>query len=253
MNRIFLPYFAAFLVIAATPLPASDCAPMVSVKGSFLYATDAQMTAALKAAGLAELPAHPLSPEQFSTLRAKLTEDGAQFFGSPRSMTKSGMKTVVTSVREVRYPMQYIPSPKEPGRYQPTGFQSRNAGIELSFTPKVWPDGKVVSLSVEPTVTTFLGFIDYAGGKPVPAGASLATLLKEPLSSGGLWQPVFSAFTTKLDVDLHNGETVLVGGTLKSAVIPPPGQPVPKNDLPEQQVFVFITVRFAPQESLLSP
>ena len=232
--------------ILMLPLAAAAAVPdMVEVRSEFLYATTAQMKAAIQAAGIDSMSG-PFSAKQAAIVREKSREGGAEFFSDPCTMARNGMGSTVTSVREVRYPVKYVPSEKEPGKSIPTAFETRNAGVEMKFVPTISPNGSTIDLQVSPTVTTFLGFIDYAAAKPARAAgdSSLESLLKAPLSPGGIWTPVFSTFSLETTITLGNGQSVLLGGVMKVGKIPPRGDgSEPKSQAPEQQVFVLITAK----------
>lgn len=234
----------AAILLATAPSPAAS-PPMIEVRGVFLYATGGQMKAALAAADLAQPPGRPITPAQFETIRAKLKADGADIFSEPQTITNNGQRAVVSSVRELRYPTEFTVSRDRPGKWTPTGFEARNVGVELEFEAMAREADGEIDLSVIPTVTTFLGFIDYGSAKESRAEARpIESLLKAPLNEGGCWQPVFLQFKVVTSLKLKGGNYALMGGTMKAERIPSmgglPEPPAPKD---EPEIFVFLTAK----------
>jgi len=223
---------------------------MVEVQGRFVHATKAQLDAALVAAH-AGVGGTVLSPEQFQIVQTKLAESGADTFSEPRAVTRSGLRAVVEIVREIRYPEKYESSKRDSGKSIPIEFETRNVGVTMEVEPVVTAGGKI-DLSVIPTVTRFLGFIDYSAAKAADSkggGSTLEELLKAPLTAGGVWQPIFAAFKISTAFQLGNGETVFMGGPVATeSVKSPPGKPVLQDKPAEENVVVFLTASIVGRE-----
>jgi len=225
--------FAAFL-LASLAARADSPDRMIEIRAQFMRATKAQMAEAFKMAGISESSAMALSPAQFEALKSQLKERKMDFFSDLRAITSDGHHAAVDAVREIRYPTEYVPSEKEPGKSVPTAFEMRNAGVELEFEPVIGPND-LIDLTIQPTVTTFLGFVDYSSAKtahPVDQASALDELLKAPLSEGGIWQPIFSTFKITTSVTLKNADTLCFEGRQEPAI----------KSL-DPQVFVFITAK----------
>ena len=252
----------------ATPLANVARGPMVEVEARFVRATAAQMQEALGPRQPLESNAI-LNPEQLKKALASLARSRARVFSHPRAATVSGQRAVVEALRELRYPTEFNPAdPARPDFYVPTAFETRGVGVTFEFEPIADPDGQVI-LNVVPSVTTFLGFIDYgslSADRKVAEPDAIGALLKTPLKAGALLQPIFTTEKLTTVVILPSGNTALLGlpnngsepspgespaaskdaaaqaageHTIASKEVAPPG---------ESQTFVFITARLITSE-----
>jgi len=178
--------------ISLTVASAQDWPQMVEIDVRFVRASDAQVAAAF---GIAEGGTIPglTSEEAVEAIRI-LGEQKADFFSSPRLVTKSGLKATVETVRELRYPSKYEHPKEAPEGSFPAEFEVRNVGVTLVIEPQVWSDGEAIDLNLVPEIVSFLGFIDYTEGKSKPADAgsdALGDLLKEPWRRAESGSPSF--------------------------------------------------------------
>jgi general secretion pathway protein D len=87
----------------------------------------------------------------------------------------------------------------------PKDFATRNVGMEMHVTAVVEDDGSI-SLTLEPCVTEFEGFVEYGGPSVAVAGTTTVTV------PSGFYQPVFSVRRIRTEVTIDNGATVVMGG-----------------------------------------
>src|SRR5205085_1390710 len=201
---------------------------------------------------------------QFKKTLAALDRSKARVFSHPRAATVSGQRATVEAIRELRYPTEFDPADAaQPKFFTPTAFETHNVGVTFEFEPIADPDGQVI-LNVVPSVTTFLGFVDYTSpnlDRKITDPDAIAALLKVPLKEGGVLQPIFTTERLTTVVILSSGSTVLLGlpsngseqgadeqpVAAKDAAASPPDQHsvAPKNIAPPGglQTFVFVTAR----------
>jgi hypothetical protein len=261
---------ASLLSEPAMPLANVPRGPMVEVEARFVRATAAQMQEALGSRQPLESN-EILNPEQLRKTLVSLGRSKARVFSHPRAVTVSGQRAVVQAVRELRYPTEFDPTdPARPDFYTPTAFETRDVGVTFEFEPIADPDGQVI-LNVVPSVTNFLGFIDFGSisvERKLTESDPIAALLKMPLKGGALLQPIFTTEKLTTVVILPSGNTALLGlpsngsepspdapaGGPEGAAALAPGERAiaPKDIAPSGglQTFVFITARLvAPEKS----
>lgn len=212
---------------------------MFEMEAHFVRATDAQIREAL-----GDPIATHLLPDKADKALAVLKANKAEFFSNPQAITRSGKRATVEALRELRYPTNFEPSKKEPGKARPTEFGTRKFGVTMAFEPVAAPDG-MIDVGLEASVETFHGFIDYSNGKPGLNSAepgALEELLKAPLREGGIWQPIFYSQKITTGASIGSGQTV---------VLPILHHRVPEDVRlgPEEatrkdvNIYVFVTVR----------
>lgn len=183
------------------------------------------------------------NPQFQVVLRAINQKKGIDLMTAPKVLTKSGKRATVQVVREFRYPTQFDPPqiPQSIGSgggftpvtpTTPSGFETRNLGVELEVEPTIGPDGFTIDLNLSPRVTEFDGFINY--GSPIfttatnstttldafgflvgqDTGESAAVLVSENVIN----QPVFSVRQVTTMVTVYDGETVVLGGLMREDV-----------------------------------
>ncbi len=218
-------------------------APMVEMEARFVRVTPEQMREALgRSSKKGEVSV--LTPEQAEKALTALKESKAEFFSNPRTITRSGRRAVVESVREFRYPTDYEPSKTELGKFLPTAFETRNLGVTVEFEPAVGPDG-LLALQMVPQVVTFRGFLAFADKMPgtdeMYAYGTADKLIKAPLKEGEVWQPVIATQLTRARASIHSGQTVLI--ELMSSSVD-----LALKDPNKLSTLVFITARTLTKE-----
>jgi len=225
---LLVVFFSVSALRAADPAPGEA---MLELRACFVRATEAQYAEAMKTESGS--PEGVIAKEQAGKALAALQNAGARVLADLRTVTLSGQETIAQSIRELRYPTEWDRS--ESGKSFPTGFETRNVGIQLMATPEVGPDGKI-KLNVHPEVTDFLGFIDYVGkDNPATTGQSFDKRLDAPLSSGGVWQPIFHSVSLQSVASLASGQTLILGGA------PAASTSSKEGGKPQELIYVFIT------------
>ncbi|MDR1435593.1 MAG: type II and III secretion system protein [Puniceicoccales bacterium] len=160
-------------------------------------------------------------------LRALEQQTGSDLMSAPKVTVLSGKTAEIVVAQEFRYPEEYdaILSSVGTGTASlsgssagvtitagtPRNFKTRNIGVEMSVTPIVEADDRI-SLSLEPSVTEFEGFVEYGGPSIAVSGGSTVTV------PSGFFQPIFSTRRIRTEVTIANGETVVMGGLTREEV-----------------------------------
>ena len=147
--------------------------------------------------------------------------------------TISGQQAKGESVHELIYPTEFVPTraaktnaaaatmPAE-GVVIPGGFQTRNVGDTLNFTPQISADGRIINITLIPESSSFVGYKGAGDQK---------------------WarQPVLATKRLTTSVIVKNGEPFLLGTLnppVNDGITPPPK---------EQRVWLeFITAHVLP-------
>jgi general secretion pathway protein D len=154
------------------------------------------------------------------TIDALARKSGNNLLSAPKLTVLSGERAEITVARELIYPRAYgnvessvsSRSSSSGGGSAvavtagtPKDFATRNVGMEMHVTAVVEDDGSI-SLTLEPCVTEFEGFVEYGGPSVAVAGTTTVTV------PSGFYQPVFSVRRIRTEVTIDNGATVVMGG-----------------------------------------
>ncbi|MEC8329550.1 MAG: type II secretory pathway, component PulD [Verrucomicrobiota bacterium] len=163
-------------------------------------------------------------------MRALSRKTGTDLMSAPKVTVLSGKRATITVAQELRYPESYgdIESTASSGRGSggensssgaaisitagtPEDFVTRNVGVELAVTPNVENDD-TISLTLEPRVTEFEGFVEYGGPSIATTGGTTVTV------PAGFYQPIFSTREVSTEVTVFDGATVVLGGLTRDEV-----------------------------------
>ena len=166
---------------------------------------------------------------------------GADIMTSPSTVMRSGERSKIEIIREFIYPTEYEPpeiadrntlsvedeededddidlipfgnriTPITPSH--PTAFETRSVGVTLEVEPTVGPHKKIVTLSLNPELVEFDGFINYG----TPIGGSVPET-PSATSDNLILMPVFSKIATpNISLDIQDGHTIVLGGVMTSS------------------------------------
>jgi len=85
----------------------------------------------------------------------------AKLVGLMAINSKSGLRAVVESMNEVRYPTEFDPAGRVGEIAFPVAWEARNAGDTLEVEPILGPDGKTIDVNLVPQVVLFDGFKEW--------------------------------------------------------------------------------------------
>lgn len=114
----------------------------------------------------------------YAKIQDMLAKGTAKLIGWPIVTTKSGQRSVIESIHEIRYATEYKPptvnvTPDVPADSTvkvepkvdvttlagiPIAFETRNAGVTLEVEPVLGPDGKTIDLNMVPQDVRLKGF-----------------------------------------------------------------------------------------------
>jgi general secretion pathway protein D len=202
----------------------------------------AQTIPGIKAPGVFGVSGVFTDPQFQMVLRGLNQKKGVDFMTAPSITMKSGQRSSVKMTREFPYPTEFEPPeiPQDLGSNvtqsgvivtstsitvysgysppqdfsmgfpvtptTPTAFEKKELGISMDAEVTVGPDGQTIEVSLAPTVTEYLGMINY--GTPITTG-------KVTLTENRIEQPVFDVRRlTDVKVTLYSGQTATIGGLL---------------------------------------
>ncbi len=175
----------------------------------------------------------PSDAERYSELVRRVDAKQARLERLMVVRTISGQQAKGEAVHELIYPTEFAPTraaktnaaaatmPAE-GVVIPGGFQTRNLGDTLNFTPQISPDGRSINISLIPEISSFVGYKGAGDQK---------------------WarQPVITTQRLTTSVVVKNGEPFLLGTLnppVNDGIAPPPK---------EQRIWLdFITANVLP-------
>ena len=151
---------------------------------------------------------------------------GSDLMSAPKLTVLSGKTAEIVVAQELLYPKRYTKVDAQVGKGDsgsgsagvavtagtPQDFTKRNIGVEMRVTPTVEDDGSI-SLSLEPTVTEFEGFVEYGGDSVAIASGQTVTV------PSGFYQPIFSVRKIKTEVTIWDGATVIMGGLTREQTV----------------------------------
>lgn len=155
----------------------------------------------------------------YGKIQDMLAKGTAKLIGWPIVITKSGQRSVIESIHEIRYATQYNPptvgvSSDVPADSTvkvepkvdvttlagiPTAFETRNAGVSFEVEPVLGPDGKTIDLNMVPQDVRLKGFekVTIEG----PAGKNKVIVE----------QPQFDTMKVTTSITLQSGRRMLLG------------------------------------------
>ncbi len=163
-------------------------------------------------------------------IRALARKSGTDLMSAPKVTVISGKRATITVAQELIYPEAYgdmestVSSSAAAGdggsasssavsitSGTPEDFVTRNVGVEMSVTPTVESDDRI-TLTLQPTVTEFEGFVEYGGPSIALTSGQSAVI------PSGFYQPIFSTRQIETEVTVYDGATVVMGGLTRDEV-----------------------------------
>ena len=163
-------------------------------------------------------------------IRALARKSGTDLMSAPKVTVISGKTASITVAQELIYPEAYgdmestVSSSAAAGdggsasssavsitSGTPEDFVTRNVGVEMSVTPTVESDDRI-TLTLQPTVTEFEGFVEYGGPSIALTSGQSAVI------PSGFYQPIFSTRQIETEVTVYDGATVVMGGLTRDEV-----------------------------------
>ena len=175
----------------------------------------------------------------YLTINALSQNSKTETLSAPKVMTTSGNKASVQMVKSYWFPTDWeeyeiddddngvsitIPTPD---------FEEfDDIGISFDVTPVVNPDNYTITLDVNPVFRNFIGKDEYPivvtgeitryvnstdeNGLPIPGMLTLERV--EESMTFNVWMPMISSRKLRVNVTVYDGETIVLGGMIDSAV-----------------------------------
>lgn len=161
-----------------------------------------------------------------AVINALSRKSGSNLMSAPRLTVLSGERAEITVAQEMIYPRAYgdVNSNVSRGSNTTTGsavsitagtpkdFTKRNVGVEMGVTATV-EEHQSISLTLEPCVTEFEGFVEYGGPSIAVSGSTTVTV------PSGFYQPVFNVRRIRTEVTVDNGSTIIMGGLTREETV----------------------------------
>ncbi|MEO5713410.1 MAG: Amuc_1098 family type IV pilus outer membrane protein [Luteolibacter sp.] len=165
-----------------------------------------------------------------SVMRGLDQKKGVDVMARPAVTTRSGQASSLTAIREFIYPTEYEPpelpnsvgstggntTPVTPAT--PTAFDKKDVGIHLEVLPVADANKQYIDLTVNPTFSTFDGFVNYGS----PINSTTTDVLGNPqtvvVTQNAILMPVFSKQSVSTNVHVADGSTIVIGGLMKESI-----------------------------------
>ncbi len=155
---------------------------------------------------------------------------GVDVMSRPSITTRSGQASSLLAVREFIYPTEYEPpelpnsvgdtggsiTPVTPAT--PTAFDKKDVGVNLEVLPVADANKQYIDLTVNPTFSTFDGFVNY--GSPINSTATdaLGSPQTVQVTENAILMPVFSKQSVSTNIRIADGATIVIGGLMSESV-----------------------------------
>ena len=168
-----------------------------------------------------------ISDARYQTIiRAVKQRDDKSQIWSPSVVTSPGQRATIFSGQEMIYPEEYEPGEVPNGGLglatppTPTSFTTRDVGMTMEVEPTVSDDKQFIDLNVNPTLSSFQGFVNY--GSPIQAGLTdplTGIIVPTVISNNEILMPVFRTIRTNTNVTIQDGATLVIGGLLQEKIV----------------------------------
>ncbi len=146
--------------------------------------------------------------------------DSKDLLSSPRVVTRNGEEATINMIREVYYPSDWSEAVESSSIADnvttetyltpiPEFDEPERLGIVLVVLPTVDMEKKTITLHMNPTVRTFLGFNDY--------GYDIERAGEEPVHVP-ITREIIGVQSIDTNVTVYDGETIVLGGIIRDEV-----------------------------------
>jgi hypothetical protein len=139
-----------------------------------------------------------------SSLQSMLIDGKARLEAFVVANTKEAVPATVSIKREIRFASEFNPGAASSTAF-PEGFETRNTGLALKFTPSLAANGSVIELAMEGDHTAFKQFrqLTYKSTDIVEG--------KEHSTTAQFEQPEFATTSLSTQITLGNGQLAFLG------------------------------------------
>ena len=164
---------------------------------------------------------------------------GIDTMARPSVVTRNGESARITLAREFIYPTEYDPPELQQGGggnnnfggggggrgpafpvvpANPTAFETRDVGINLEVLPVADENKQFISVTLNPEIVEFDGFVNYGSPITVPVEDVFGGFSRVTLTENQILMPVFSTKRAVSQLTVQDGATVVFGGLLTQSV-----------------------------------
>ena len=156
---------------------------------------------------------------------------GIDTMARPSVVTRNGESAKITLAREFIYPTEYDPPELQQGGgnintgtsfpvvpANPTAFETREVGISLEVLPVADENKQFISVTLNPEIVEFDGFVNYGSPITVPVEDPLGGFSRVNLTENQILMPVFSSKRAVTQLTVADGATVAFGGLLSQSI-----------------------------------
>ncbi len=154
---------------------------------------------------------------------------GADLMSAPVVTVTSQQKAEIVVAQQLMYPTSFQPTASQVGQQgggngngggaagvtitagTPENFNTQEVGVTMDVQPTV-EENNTISMSLDPQVTEFEGFIEYGGTSVAISGGTTVTV------PSGFIQPVFSIRRVHTQITIFDGATVMMGGLTREEI-----------------------------------
>ncbi len=172
-------------------------------------------------------------------MRGLSQKTGIDTMVRPSVVTRNGESARITLAREFIYPTEYDPPELQSGGggnnnfggggggrgpafpvvpANPTAFETRDVGINLEVLPVAGEDKRYISVTLNPEIVEFDGFVNYGSPITVPVENAFGGLSRVVLTENQILMPVFSTKRAVTQLTVADGATVAFGGMLSQSI-----------------------------------
>jgi len=167
------------------------------------------------------------------TINALSQNDHSEMLSAPKVLTTSGNKASVKMVKGYWFPEDWetYEIEDDDGTMTitvptPSFSEQTDVGLIFDVTPVVNPDNYTITLSLNPSVTNYLGkdsYPIYVEGiltyyeQQMIGGVWTRVLVQQETSTRfDVWMPIISRRDLNVNVTVYDGETIVLGGMVDS-------------------------------------
>jgi general secretion pathway protein D len=170
------------------------------------------------------------NPEMRVVIHALSQNGNVDLLSAPRVTTRSGVNASIEVVTEIIYPTEFrVTEPTitgasgstgnaviSPPTVTPDSFEMRRTGVILNVTPTVGPDGYTIDLALAPEVAELTDWLQYGSSFRVPNPENPDAFQDFTFN---IPQPVFSSRNVSTSIVIWDGQTVVMGGLMREALV----------------------------------
>jgi tetratricopeptide (TPR) repeat protein len=143
--------------------------------------------------------------------------DNVDILSTPRITTQNGEEATIRMVTDTYYPESWSEGIYVTNSWGRLAYSSpmpqfpdpTEIGVKMTVTPTVDPDKYTISLSLQPVVQQFSGWLNYSYVIIDPTGRRHNNIIL---------MPIIEARTVDTEITVYDGETIVMGGIMRDTI-----------------------------------